>query len=61
MQGRGVAAEATLARRVGIINHLDDSNQVPWLASHEITLLRGSARLKGERRVRVGEDVLEAP
>ena len=60
VQGRGVDVEATLARRDAIINHLDDSNQVPWLASHGITLVRGSARLEGKRRVRVGEDVLEA-
>jgi len=60
VDGRGVDAVATLERRDEIINHLDDSNQVPWLASKGIALVRGSARLDGERRVRVGDHVLEA-
>jgi dihydrolipoamide dehydrogenase len=60
LNGRGVDAVATLARRDQIVNNLDDSNQVPWLVSRGITLLRGSARLDGERRVIVGDDVYEA-
>jgi dihydrolipoamide dehydrogenase len=52
--------DAVLARRDQIINDLDDSNQVPWLAARHIELVRGDARLDGERRVRVGTDVLIA-
>ncbi len=49
-----------LARRDEIVNRLDDSNQVPWLESRGITLVRGEARLDGERRVRMGDEVLAA-
>jgi pyruvate/2-oxoglutarate dehydrogenase complex dihydrolipoamide dehydrogenase (E3) component len=52
--------EAVLARRDQIVNNLDDSNQVRWLTARNIELVRGDARLDGERRVRVGQDVLIA-
>jgi dihydrolipoamide dehydrogenase len=52
--------QAALARRDQIVNNLDDSNQVPWLTARNIELVRGDARLDGERRVRVGDDVLVA-
>ena len=52
--------EAVLARRDEIIGGLDDSGQVPWLDSRGVTLIRGHARLDGERRVRVGDQVLFA-
>ena len=51
---------AVLARRDRIVNNLDDSNQVPWLTARDIELVRGHARLEGERRVRVGDEVLVA-
>ena len=51
---------AVLARRDQIVNHLDDSHQLPWLAERGIELIRGAGRLDGERRVRVGEDLLIA-
>jgi dihydrolipoamide dehydrogenase len=51
---------AVLARRDRIVNHLDDNHQVPWLQARDIELVRGDARLDGERRVRVGDDVLVA-
>lgn len=51
---------AVLERRDQIINNLSDDNQVPWLAERGIELIRGSAQLDGERRVRVGEEVLSA-
>jgi pyruvate/2-oxoglutarate dehydrogenase complex dihydrolipoamide dehydrogenase (E3) component len=51
---------AVLARRDSIVNHLDDDNQVPWLQARDIELVRGHGRLDGERRVRVGDDVLVA-
>ena len=51
---------AVLARRDEIVNDLDDAKQVPWLQRAGIELVRGHARLDGERRVRVGDDVLVA-
>jgi len=52
--------DAVLARRDQIVNDLDDSKQVPWLTARNIELVRGDAHLDGERRVRVGGDVLTA-
>ncbi|HET9094051.1 MAG TPA: NAD(P)/FAD-dependent oxidoreductase [Solirubrobacteraceae bacterium] len=51
---------AVLARRDEVIHGLDDAAQLPWLQERGITLFRGSARLDGERRVRVGDDLLIA-
>ena len=45
--------QAVLDRRDEVIHDLDDSVQLPWLDNHGVTLVRGSARLVGERRVRV--------
>lgn len=58
--GGSVDVEATLARRDGIINHLADDLQVPWLTDRDITLVRGHGRLAGERTIAVGDDVLRA-
>jgi pyruvate/2-oxoglutarate dehydrogenase complex dihydrolipoamide dehydrogenase (E3) component len=52
--------EAVLARRDEVIHDLDDSIQLPWLEQRRVTLVRGRGRLEGERRVRVGERLLEA-
>ena len=49
-----------LARRDEVIHDLDDSAQLPWLAERGIELIRGEARLDGERTVVVGEDALTA-
>ena len=51
---------AVLARRDEIIGGLDDSGQVPWLVSRGVTLIHGHGRLDGERRVRGGDQVLQA-
>jgi pyruvate/2-oxoglutarate dehydrogenase complex dihydrolipoamide dehydrogenase (E3) component len=48
-----------LARRDEVIHDRDDSAQLPWLERRGVTLLRGHARVEGERRVRVGEELLE--
>ncbi len=56
----GVDVAAALARRDEIVHDLDDEQQVPWLQSRGITLVRGTGRLDGERRVRVGDELLEA-
>jgi pyruvate/2-oxoglutarate dehydrogenase complex dihydrolipoamide dehydrogenase (E3) component len=53
-------ADAALARRDEVIHDLDDSSQLPWLEERSITLIRGDARLAGERRVRVGNETIEA-
>jgi len=52
--------EAALARRDEVIHDLDDSGQLPWLEEREIELFRGEGVLDGERRVKVGDDVLVA-
>jgi pyruvate/2-oxoglutarate dehydrogenase complex dihydrolipoamide dehydrogenase (E3) component len=38
----------------------DDAFLMPWVQSHRIALVRGRARLTGERRVTVGDEELEA-
>lgn len=52
--------QAVLDRRDEIIHRLDDSAQLPWLEKRSIRLLRGHGELVGERRVKVGESVMEA-
>jgi len=56
----GLDPTAVLARRDDVIHDLDDSSQIPWLEQRGVTLVRGHAHFDGERRVRVGEQVLEA-
>jgi pyruvate/2-oxoglutarate dehydrogenase complex dihydrolipoamide dehydrogenase (E3) component len=56
---------AALRRRDEVIHELDDSVQLPWVQEKGIALIRGVARLDGERRVRVTtkdgeEQLLEA-
>ena len=51
---------AALARRDDVVHHLDDASQLPWLEQRGVTLLRGDARLAGERVVRVGDTELMA-
>ena len=51
---------AVLERRDAIVNNLNDDHQVPWLEDRGIELVRGHGRLDGDRRVRVGEEVLTA-
>ncbi len=51
---------AVLARRDEIVHGLDDSAQLPWLEQRGIALFRGHGKLAGERRVRVGDEEIEA-
>ena len=44
---------AVLLRRNEVIHDLDDSVQLPWLEERGVTLLRGAARLTGERTLEV--------
>jgi pyruvate/2-oxoglutarate dehydrogenase complex dihydrolipoamide dehydrogenase (E3) component len=56
----GLDAQAVLDRRDAVVHDLDDSGQLPWLEERGIELFRGSGALDGERRVRVGGDLLSA-
>jgi len=58
--GKELDSQAVLDRRDEVIHDLDDSGQLPWLQERGIELFRGEGSLDGERRVRVGEDVLSA-
>jgi dihydrolipoamide dehydrogenase len=49
-----------LRRRDEVISDRDDSGQLPWLEDRGVKLFRGAATLDGERRVKVGDDVLVA-
>ncbi len=55
-----LAVSAVLDRRDEVIHGLDDSVQLPWIEERGIALVRGQARLDGERRVKVGDQCLEA-
>jgi dihydrolipoamide dehydrogenase len=44
---------AALAWRDSIAGHWDDSGQLPWLEERKVTLVRGTARLAGEKVVEV--------
>jgi pyruvate/2-oxoglutarate dehydrogenase complex dihydrolipoamide dehydrogenase (E3) component len=52
--------DAVLARRDEVIHDFDDSSQLPWLDERGVDVVRGHGRLDGERRVRVGDEVLVA-
>jgi dihydrolipoamide dehydrogenase len=52
--------QVVLARRDEVIHDRDDSGQLPWLEERGIDLLRGDARFEGERRIRVGDEVIGA-
>jgi pyruvate/2-oxoglutarate dehydrogenase complex dihydrolipoamide dehydrogenase (E3) component len=49
-----------LRRRDEVIHDLDDSSQLPWLEGNGVVLVRGEARVTGERTVQVGDETLEA-
>ncbi len=52
--------QAVLGRRDQVIHDLHDSSQMGWLQERGIELVRGPARLDGERRVKVGDVLLTA-
>jgi pyruvate/2-oxoglutarate dehydrogenase complex dihydrolipoamide dehydrogenase (E3) component len=45
--------EAVLRRRNQVIHDLDDTVQLPWLETRGVTLLRGAARLTGDRTLEI--------
>ena len=51
---------AVLARRDEVIHDRDDSGMLPWLEKRGATVVRGNARVVGERRVDVDGRQLEA-
>jgi dihydrolipoamide dehydrogenase len=51
---------AVLARRDEVIHDLDDRGQLPWLEQRGVTVLRGHARLDGERQVDLDGQVITA-
>lgn len=53
--GSRLAPSAVLHRRDTWVSHLDDSGATTWLDDNSIALLRGDARLVGERTVQVGQ------
>ena len=55
-----VDVRAVLARRDEVVHDLDDGAQLPWLEQRDIALLRGRGVLDGERRVRVGDELVHA-
>lgn len=55
-----LSAQAVLDRRDEIIHGLDDGVQLPWLQDRGIELLRGRARMVGERRLEVAGEPVEA-
>jgi dihydrolipoamide dehydrogenase len=57
---RALDPKRVLARRDEVIHSLDDTAQLPWLEQRGIPLVRGQARLDGERQVRVGGQLLSA-
>jgi pyruvate/2-oxoglutarate dehydrogenase complex dihydrolipoamide dehydrogenase (E3) component len=52
--------QAVLDRRDEVIHDLDDSVQIPWLHDRGVHVVRGRARITGERTVAVGGDELVA-
>ena len=55
-----LAVEEILSRRDEVIHALDDSSMTPWLEERNVTIVRGDARLTGERVVEVDGEVLVA-
>ena len=51
---------AVLKRRDEVIHDLDDSVQIPWLETRGVTVVRGRAKLAGEKMVDVDGRMLSA-
>jgi dihydrolipoamide dehydrogenase len=52
--------EAVLKRRDSITHGWDDGSQVDWAEGAGIPVVRGQARLAGERQVKVGDELIRA-
>ena len=53
LEGRTLDAAAVLAHRDSIVNDHDDQSQVDWATSNDIDVIRGYARLAGEKTVKI--------
>lgn len=51
----GIDRDALLARRDDWVSHYDDRGQLDWAESAGITVVRGTGRIAGERRVTVDD------
>lgn len=60
LSGARVDVAATLKRREAFTNGLDDSSQINWAKGEGIEVIRGHARLTGEREVTVDDQVVRA-
>ncbi len=58
--GTELDVREVLARRDEVVHDLSDESQLPWLEDKGVELFRGVGQIEGERRVRVGDDVLVA-
>jgi dihydrolipoamide dehydrogenase len=56
----GLDVQAVLDRRDEVVHNLHDDVQVPWLEDRGVGLVRGHARITGERTVQVGDETLVA-
>ncbi len=56
ISGAEIDVEEALKRRDALASNWDDSGQVSWLEGAGVTLVRGHARLAGERVVEVEDD-----
>ncbi|HYF25654.1 MAG TPA: FAD-dependent oxidoreductase, partial [Baekduia sp.] len=60
LTGDGLDAAAVFARRDEVVHGFDDAQQLPWLEERDVVLLRGTARITGERTVQVGGEEVRA-
>jgi pyruvate/2-oxoglutarate dehydrogenase complex dihydrolipoamide dehydrogenase (E3) component len=56
----GLDVQSVFARRDEVVHDLHDDVQIPWLDDRGIVLVRGRARITGERTVQVGDETLTA-
>jgi dihydrolipoamide dehydrogenase len=56
----GIDVAAVLARRDEVVHDFDDATQMGWLDDRGITLIRGAARITGDREVTIGDEVVRA-
>jgi pyruvate/2-oxoglutarate dehydrogenase complex dihydrolipoamide dehydrogenase (E3) component len=56
----GLDVQSVFARRDEVVHDLHDDVQIPWLDDRGIVLVRGHARITGERTVQVGDETLTA-
>jgi len=58
--GGEIDVAAVLRRRDEVVHDLNDDAQLPWIEKRSIELVRGHGVLAGERKIRVGDELLHA-